>query len=167
MGGDALHVEARAVRGSAGFKQTGQLGKVMIESSEIAYTLARLECGDKSGDCAGFFDRHFVHLHVPAGATPKDGPSAGVTIASALYTLARGKPAKSGWAMTGELDLTGRVLPVGGIREKVIAARRAKLKNVILPEENRGDWQRLPDHLKQGLRVHFAARFADVVKLCL
>src|SRR5690606_2418000 len=123
LGGDTLYVEASALRSDkGGFKQTGQLGKVMLESSEIAYTTARKLCEQRAG-CSDFFDRHFVHLHVPAGATPKDGPSAGITMAAALYTLATNKAIKPGWAMTGELNLSGHVMPVGGIKEKVIAAR--------------------------------------------
>jgi len=166
MGGDTLFVEATKVAGRPGFKQTGQLGKVMIESSEIAYTLARALCAKKKS-CQGFFDEHFVHLHVPAGATPKDGPSAGVTMAAALYTLARNKPIQPGFAMTGELDLSGHVLPVGGIKEKVIAAKRAKVKSLVLPKANEPDFERLPEHIKKGLEAHFVATFEEVIRLCL
>ena len=103
-----------------------------------------------------------VHLHVPAGATPKDGPSAGITIASALISLARGKAVRKSIAMTGEISLTGQVLPVGGIKEKVIAARRMKIRNLILPEANRGDFEELPDYLRKDINVHFAKTFRDV-----
>jgi ATP-dependent Lon protease len=167
MGGDTLFVEATKVRSrSPGFKQTGQLGKVMIESSEIAYTLTRSLC-DKKKNCQGFFDEHFIHLHVPAGATPKDGPSAGVTMASALYTLARDKPIRPGFAMTGELDLSGHVLPVGGIKEKVIAAKRAKVRDLVLPKANEPDFERLPPEIKKGLAAHFVSTFDEVIRLCL
>ena len=167
MGGDTLYVEATAVKSDRpGFKQTGQLGKVMVESSEIAYTYARRLCASIEGS-EGFFDEHFVHLHVPAGATPKDGPSAGVTMAAALYTLARNKPIKRGYAMTGELDLSGHVLPVGGIREKMIAAKRAKVRHVVLPKANESDFENLPDHVKKGLRAHFVERFCEIMALCL
>ena len=105
-----------------------------------------------------------MHLHVPAGATPKDGPSAGVTIASALLSLARQQAPRSGIAMTGEITLTGHVLPVGGIREKVIAARRQGIYELIVPEANRGDYQELPDYLKEGMQMHFASHFRDVAK---
>ncbi len=116
MGGDTLFIEARAVRtAQPGFKQTGQLGNVMIESGEIAYTTIRALCRKENRT---FFDEHYIHLHVPAGATPKDGPSAGITMALALYSLALGVPVKPGFAMTGELNLSGLVTPVGGIREK-------------------------------------------------
>jgi ATP-dependent Lon protease len=166
MGGDTLFVEATKIKGRPGYKQTGQLGKVMIESSEIAYTLARALCAKKKS-CQGFFDEHFVHLHVPAGATPKDGPSAGVTMAAALYTLARDKAIAPGFAMTGELDLSGHVLPVGGIKEKVIAAKRAKVKNIVLPKTNQPDFERLPEHVKDGLEAHFVGTFEEVIRLCL
>jgi ATP-dependent Lon protease len=167
MGGDTLLVEATRVKSSSpGFKQTGQLGKVMIESSEIAYTLVRSLCAERA-DCAGFFDESFIHLHVPAGATPKDGPSAGVTIAAALYTLAHNRAILPAFAMTGELDLSGRVLPVGGIKEKVIAAKRAGVKQLVLPRANEGDFERLPEHIKRGSTAHFVDRFEQIVALCL
>lgn len=165
MGGDTLFIEANAVKSEhPGFRQTGQLGKVMIESSEIAYTTVRGLCR-VSG--SRFFDEHFIHLHVPAGAVPKDGPSAGITMALALYSLALGKPVRRGMAMTGELNLSGLVMPVGGIREKLIAARRAKVKEVILPVGNRSDYHQLPAMVKRHLKVHFATTFEEVVKLCL
>jgi ATP-dependent Lon protease len=166
MGGDTLFIEATATKGRSGLKQTGQLGKVMIESSEIAYTYVRSLCDADPRICE-FFANHLIHIHVPAGATPKDGPSAGITMASALYTLAAGKPIKAGFAMTGELNLSGQVMPVGGIKEKVIAARRAGVKDVILPEANRADHEQLPAHVTKGLRVHFASEFTEVVRLCL
>ncbi len=167
MGGDTLYVEATKIKsGKAGFKQTGQLGKVMVESSEIAYTVARALCAERE-DCRSFFEEHSVHLHVPAGATPKDGPSAGITMASALYTLARGKAIKAGYAMTGELNLSGHVLPVGGIKEKLIAAKRAKVKHVVLPKGNERDHAELPEHVRKGLKVHFVETFDEVRQLCL
>ncbi len=165
LGGDTLFIEATAVKGTAGFKQTGQLGKVMLESTEIAYTTARRLCEQAGGD--HFFDQHFVHLHVPAGATPKDGPSAGITMTAALYTLARNKAIKPGFAMTGELNLSGHVMAVGGIKEKVIAARRAKVKHVILPADNQRDWEELPEHVRAHITPHFVATFDDVIALCL
>lgn len=167
MGGDTLFVEASAVRASGpGFKQTGQLGKVMIESSEIAYTTARSLISQLS-ESERFFEQHQVHLHVPAGATPKDGPSAGITMATALYSLALGKPVKLSLAMTGELNLTGHVLPVGGIREKVIAAKRARVEAVILPRGNEPDFSQLPEHVKEGIEVHFAETLQEVLALAL
>jgi len=106
-----------------------------------------------------------VHLHVPEGATPKDGPSAGVTMATALLSLAKNKKIPRPLAMTGELTLTGQVLPVGGIREKVIAARRIGLHELILPDANRRDFDKLPDHIRAGMTVHFAKRYQDVAEV--
>ena len=167
MGGDTLCIEALPIRaGQPGFKQTGQLGKVMIESSDIAYTFVRSLCSQDNG-CRDFFEQHLIHLHVPAGATPKDGPSAGITMAAALYTLAHNRPIAASFAMTGELTLTGHVMPVGGIKEKMIAARRAKVKHVVLPIGNQGDFESLPEHVKKGLRPHFVAEFRQVIDLCL
>jgi len=165
MGGATLNVEATLVHSkNRGFKLTGRLGEVMQESASIAYSYISSHLRDYKAD-PKFFDEAFVHLHVPEGATPKDGPSAGITMATALLSLARGeKPARL-MAMTGELTLTGQVLAVGGIREKVIAARRNKIRELILPEANRGDYEELPAHLVKDLTVHFVGHFRDVVKL--
>ncbi|MBF7143213.1 MULTISPECIES: endopeptidase La [Pseudomonas] len=165
MGGATLPIEATRIHSlTRGFKLTGQLGEVMKESAEIAYSYITANLKQFGGE-ATYFNEAFVHLHVPEGATPKDGPSAGVTMASALLSLARNQPPKKGVAMTGELTLTGHVLPIGGVREKVIAARRQKLNELILPEANRGNFQELPDYLKEGITVHFAKRFTDVAKV--
>ncbi|NRH43621.1 endopeptidase La [Pseudomonas sp. MS15a(2019)] len=165
MGGATLPIEATRIHTlNRGFKLTGKLGDVMKESAEIAYSYVTAHLKDFKGD-PNFFDQAFVHLHVPEGATPKDGPSAGVTMASALLSLARNQAPKKNVAMTGELTLTGQVLPIGGVREKVIAARRQKIGELILPEANRGDFEELPAYLKEGLTVHFAKRFADVAKV--
>ncbi len=165
LGGATLDVEATRVhQAGRGFKLTGQLGDVMRESAEIAYSYISSHCKDYSAK-ADYFEKAFVHLHVPAGATPKDGPSAGVTMATALLSLARGKKIARAVTMTGELTLTGQVLPVGGIREKVIAARRVKISELILPASNRGDFEELPAHIRQGLKVHFASHYEDVAKI--
>jgi ATP-dependent Lon protease len=165
FGGATLYVEASGVkRKPSGFKQTGQLGNIMQESSEIAYSLVRsLLSGDK--DRAAYFDNHFIHLHVPAGATPKDGPSAGITMALALYSLAIGKAVRKGLAMTGELTLTGKVLPIGGVREKTIAARRVGVFELIFPKENQKDFEELPDYIRKGITPHFVDYFDDVLKI--
>jgi ATP-dependent Lon protease len=162
MGGATLQIEATAVHSrSKGFKQTGQLGAVMVESAEIAYSyvMAHLK---QYGTQPDFFDEQFVHIHVPAGATPKDGPSAGVTMATALLSMILNKPVRKRLAMTGELTLTGQVLPIGGLKEKVIAARRVRCKILIFPEANRKDFDELPEYLKKGFEVHFASRYDDV-----
>jgi len=148
---------------SRGFKLTGQLGDVMRESAEIAYGYVLSHAKEFGADPA-FFEKSFIHLHVPAGATPKDGPSAGITMASALLSLARGEPVRA-IAMTGEMTLTGHAFPVGGIREKIIAARRIGLKELILPEENRGEFEEVPDYIRKGLKVHFASVFSEVAGL--
>ncbi|MCD6526898.1 MAG: endopeptidase La [Desulfuromonas sp.] len=162
MGGVTLQIECTAMSSkNKGFKQTGQLGKVMVESSEIAYSYVMGHL-DKYGIADDFFDSHFIHLHVPAGATPKDGPSAGVTMTTALLSMISGTPVQNKLGMTGELTLTGQVLPIGGLKEKTIAARRSGLKTLIFPEGNRKDFEELPDHLKEGLEVHFAKTYRDV-----
>ncbi|MFT2110210.1 endopeptidase La [Marinomonas sp. 2405UD68-3] len=165
MGGATLPIEANKIHElSRGLKLTGKLGEVMKESAEIAYSYV---CSHtKSYQLhPEFFDKCLIHLHVPEGATPKDGPSAGVTIATALMSLARGEPIRRPLAMTGELTLTGKVLAVGGIREKIIAAKRIKIHEIILPEANRRDYQELPDSIKEGMTVHFAGRYSDVEKI--
>ncbi len=166
MGGDTLYIEATSVQtGKPEFKQTGQLGSVMVESSEIAYTYVRSFL-NKNKQASEFFKNNFIHLHVPAGATPKDGPSAGITMAVTLYSLALNKPLKNMVAMTGELSLTGRVMPIGGIKEKTIAAKRARITNLIFPEENKKDFDELPAHIRKGLKPSFVSTFSQVVKLC-
>lgn len=165
MGGATLYIEATAIRSKvAGLKQTGQLGDVMRESSEIAYSYVRSLLA-KDEKYANFFDEHLVHLHVPAGATPKDGPSAGITMSLSLYSLATGQPIKEGIAMTGEITLTGKVLPIGGVKEKTIGARRVGITELIFPEDNRRDFEQLPDYIKEGITVHFADYFDDVLKV--
>ncbi len=165
MGGTTLDVEASRVHTKTrGFKLTGQLGDVMKESAEIAYSYIAGHLAEYGGD-GQFFDESFVHLHVPEGATPKDGPSAGITMATALLSLARNQQPTLACAMTGELTLTGRVLPVGGIREKLIAAKRNGVKCVLLPAANQGDYSELPDYIKRGLQVHFVEHYRDVAAL--
>ena len=165
MGGVTLSIEATRVHTrNRGFKLTGQLGDVMKESAEIAYSYVSSHLKEYKGDLK-FFDEAFVHLHLPEGATPKDGPSAGITMATALLSLARNEKVIRPLAMTGELTLTGEVLPIGGVREKVIAARRIKIMELIMPEANRRDFDELPEYLRDGMTVHFASRFKDVVKV--
>jgi ATP-dependent Lon protease len=163
QGGATLPIEAVCVhRRQAGFQVTGQLGDVMKESATIALDYVRTHAA-AFGAKPGFFDDAYLHVHVPAGATPKDGPSAGISMAAALLSLARGRAPKAGFAMTGELTLTGAVYPVGGIQEKLLAARRVRVKDVILPAANRRDLDDIPESVRKGLRIHFAATFDDVV----
>ena len=166
MGGTTLAVEASLIHDrNRGFKLTGQLGDVMQESAQIAYSYVSSHLTELEAT-PDFFNEAFVHLHVPDGATPKDGPSAGVTMATALLSLARNKKINKDIAMTGELSLTGRVLPVGGIREKVIAAKMASIKELILPVDNERDFDEMPDYLKKGLTVHFATTYTEVAEIC-
>ncbi|MEX2480916.1 MAG: endopeptidase La [Gammaproteobacteria bacterium] len=165
LGGVTLDVEATLVHSkNRGFKLTGQLGDVMRESAEIAYSYIAAHLDEYEG-ASDFFDEAYVHLHVPEGATPKDGPSAGVTMAAALLSLARGQRIRRPLAMTGELTLTGRVLAVGGIREKIIAARRAGVREIILPEAVQSEFSELPPYVHKGMRVHFVDDFGEVAKI--
>ncbi|XP_074109887.1 lon protease homolog, mitochondrial isoform X2 [Cotesia typhae] len=171
MGGSSLFIETSiskpftAKKYEGTLELTGHLGDVMKESMKIAMTVARNFLKKINPDNTLLYDAH-LHLHVPEGATPKDGPSAGVTIASALISLARGQPIRQDVAMTGELSLMGKVLPVGGIKEKTIAAKRAGVKCIILPEENRKDFDDLAKYITDGLEVHFASTYQDVYKVC-
>lgn len=169
MGGSTLYVECSVVEratGKGALKTTGQLGDVMRESADIAHTFARgflqhLRPGDP------FFDDCRLHVHVPAGATPKDGPSAGCTLITALLSAALDRPAKAAMAMTGEVTLTGRVLPVGGIKEKTIAARRVGMRTIILPGANRKDFEELPAEVKAGMEAHFVEHYSQVFQIAL
>ena len=165
MGGATLPVEACLVhQQKPGFKLTGKLGEVMRESAEISYSYA-ISHAKKLAIAEDFLTTSFIHLHVPEGATPKDGPSAGVTMTTALISLARGIKPRKNLAMTGELTLTGKVLAVGGIREKVIAARRLGITTLVLPEDNRRDFDELPEYIRAGIDVHFAQKYEDVYKI--
>ena len=167
LGGATLQIEATAVASKRkGFKQTGQLGEVMVESAEIAYSYVMAEL-ERYGVRPDFFDEHFVHLHVPAGATPKDGPSAGVTMATALISMISGKSVRKGMAMTGELTLTGRVLPIGGVKEKVLAAHRAGVNTIILPKDNEKDLADIPKPVLDVLDLHLVESMDEVLELAL
>ncbi len=152
-------------KGIPTFTKTGQLGKVMEESSSLAHSYAR-SFMTKFYPSNDFFDTSSVHLHVPEGAIPKDGPSAGITMTSALLSLALNKSIPGDLAMTGELSLTGRVMKIGGVREKVVAAKRSGIKKIILPKSNENDWSQLPAYLKEGLDVFFVEDYESVAKLC-
>lgn len=168
MGGATLYIEAISHKSQkADLKLTGQLGDVMKESAQLAYTFVRSNLDDTNGPEKDYFNNRRVHLHVPEGATPKDGPSAGMTMALALYSLATGIPIKNSIAMTGELTITGKVLPIGGVREKIIAARRVGIKQIILPALNRRDFTDLPDYIQKGIKVFYAKEFKDILKVAL
>lgn len=167
MGGDTLLIEATSFAGKSGLVLTGQMGDVMKESSQIAFDWARkfvLERGDKD---AKWFEENIVHLHIPEGATPKDGPSAGITMATTFVSLLLGKKIKPHLAMTGELSLTGQVLPIGGLREKTVAAKRNKIKTIIIPKANERDLEDIPDHVKQGIKFIPVSDVHEVLEIAL
>ena len=174
LGGSALYIETQGImrgedkdgkpRGGGAIKVTGQLGDVMKESSQIAYTVTRARLAEID-PTNKFFDETDIHMHVPEGATPKDGPSAGVTMVTSMLSLALGKSVRHDVAMTGEISLTGKVLPVGGIKEKTMAARRAGITCLILPKQNQRDYDEIPDYLKEGLEIHFAEDYETVYKV--
>ena len=167
-GGDILFVESNYIKAAKGeFKYTGQLGGVMKESAMIAFTYAKKWISVHKKSHSRFFDDNEVHLHIPGGAVPKDGPSAGVTMCLSLISLALNKRVAPDIAMTGELSIVGKVLPVGGIKEKVIAAVRSGIKRVILPEENKKDLKDIPDNIKKKIKFIFVKELDEVVKLCL
>jgi ATP-dependent Lon protease len=166
VGGDVLFVEATGMRGKNGLVLTGQLGDVMKESARIALSYVRGHAEDLGTDDDAFEDREF-HVHVPAGAIPKDGPSAGVTMVTALSSLLTGRPVKHTVGMTGEVTLQGRVLPIGGLKQKVLAAHAAGLTDVILPERNRGDLDDVPEHVREEMRFHPVMSIDEVLDLAL
>src|SRR5438034_6741869 len=166
VGGDVLFVEAASMAGKGGLVLTGQLGDVMKESARIALTYVQSHASQLEIDERSFDGREF-HIHVPAGATPKDGPSAGVTIVTALASLLSGRPVKSTVGMTGEVTLQGRVLPIGGLKQKVMAAQAAGLTDVILPERNEPDLDDLPADVRQQMQFHAVKSVDEVLALAL
>jgi ATP-dependent Lon protease len=159
VGGDVLFIEATAMPGKGKLTVTGQLGDVMKESAEAALSWVRGHA-DLQDD---WFATHDIHVHVPAGAVPKDGPSAGITMATALMSLVTGRPVRDDTAMTGEITLTGQVLPIGGLKEKALAAQRAGIKRVIAPRRNEGDLEDFPEHLRTDLEFVWAAEIEEVL----
>ena len=165
-GGDVLFIEATRMPGSGKLTITGLLGDVMRESAQAALSLVRANAGE-IGLAPDFFDKSEIHIHVPAGAIPKDGPSAGVTMVTALVSLLTNRPVRSTVAMTGEITLRGKVLPVGGIKEKVLAAQRAGIETVLLPEQNRRDLPEIPEEVREAMTFEFASDFRDVLRCAL
>ena len=167
MGGDTLVIEATSVPGKEGFTLTGKMGDVMKESASIAMTLARKMAMERYGVAPEWFEKNHIHLHIPEGATPKDGPSAGITMATALLSLMQNRVITDRLVMTGELSLTGSVLPIGGLKEKTIAARRNKAKHIIIPRQNERDLDEIPDYVKKGISFHPVDSFEQVLELAL
>jgi ATP-dependent Lon protease len=162
VGGDILFIEATKMSGKGGLTLTGQLGDVMKESATAALSYIRSQAA-QLGIEDEVFKQFDLHVHVPAGSIPKDGPSAGVTMLTALVSLMTGIKVRSDVAMTGEITLRGKVLPVGGIKEKVLAARRAGVKRIVMPDRNRKDLVEIPDENKEGLEFYFSNTMDDVL----
>jgi ATP-dependent Lon protease len=165
-GGDLLFIEATAMKGKKGLTLTGQLGDVMKESATAALSFIRANA-KRLGVDENFFDEHDIHIHVPAGAIPKDGPSAGVTMLTALVSLLKNRPIKKDLAMTGEITLRGQVLPVGGIKEKMLAAHRAGIKTILIPKWNEKDLVDLPQKVRNDIEFHFLDKMIDVLKIAI
>jgi len=165
-GGDILFIESSKMKGKGNLTLTGQLGDVMKESATAALTYVRSHT-DILGIPEDFHEKTDVHVHVPAGAIPKDGPSAGVSMFTSLVSLLTSKPVKDKLAMTGEITLRGNVLPIGGVKEKVTAAHRSGIKNIILPDHNKKDLEEIPDHIKKDLNFYFAKEIMDVIDVAL
>jgi ATP-dependent Lon protease len=166
VGGDVLFIEANAMKGTGGLILTGQLGDVMKESARIALTYVRAHAAELGLAEDAFEEREF-HVHVPAGAIPKDGPSAGVTMTTALASLLTGRPVRHTVAMTGEVTLQGRVLPIGGLKQKVLAAHAMGLTDVILPERNRADLDDVPAEVREAMTFHPVMTVAEVLDVAL
>jgi ATP-dependent Lon protease len=167
MGGDTLIIEATSMPGKEGFTLTGKMGDTMKESATIAMTYARKLGLEKYGITSEWFEKNHIHLHIPEGATPKDGPSAGITMAIALLSMMRKKTITPNLAMTGELSLTGQVLPIGGLKEKTVAAQRNRAKHIIIPKQNMRDLDDIPDLVKKGIEFHPVERFEEALVLAL
>jgi ATP-dependent Lon protease len=165
-GGDVLFIEATSMKGKDGMVLTGQLGDVMKESARIALSYVRGHAAELGIDEDAFDNREF-HVHVPAGAIPKDGPSAGITMTTALASLLSGRPIKHTVGMTGEITLQGRVLPIGGLKQKVLAAHAAGLTEVILPERNRGDLDDVPADVREAMTFHPVMSIGEVLEHAL
>merc|ERR1712078_434506 len=169
MGGAMLYIEAAALPRAEGKSMapavqiTGQLGSVMKESTQVALLQARWQHAQRAPEeKKNFFLEHELHMHFPEGATPKDGPSAGITIVTSLLSLSLEVPVRTDLAMTGEVSLNGKVLAIGGVKEKTIAARRAGCRALVYPQANRRDFDELPEYLREGLDVHYASHYDDV-----
>ena len=164
-GGDVLFIEATAMSGEQGLVLTGQLGEVMKESARIALSYVRSHAGELGIDDERF--RQEFHLHVPAGAIPKDGPSAGIAMATAIASLLSGRPVRHTVGMTGEITLQGRVLPIGGLKQKALAGHAAGLTDVIVPERNRADLDEIPDDVREAITFHPVMTIGEVLDLAL
>ncbi len=163
-GGDTLLIESINIQGKGGLKLTGKMGEVMQESANIAYSYIR-HIMNQYGIKRNYFDTNLIHLHIPEGATPKDGPSAGITMASSIFSLAKNRKVMPRLAMTGELSLSGKVLAIGGLKEKTIAARRNRIKEIIIPRSNERDLEEIPEHVRKGITFHPVSTMEEVIEI--
>jgi ATP-dependent Lon protease len=163
MGGEVLFIEATLLPGAKGLTLTGQLGNVMQESAKAAQSYLWSHGTELGFDCQEAFEKNGIHIHVPAGATPKDGPSAGVAIVSGLASLCAKRPVRGDTAMTGEITLSGLVMPIGGVKGKLLAARRAGIKRVILPRRNESDLKEVPEEALRDLEVVLVERIDELL----
>lgn len=164
VGGETLQIEAVDMPGKGKIELTGQLGDVMKESAKAAISFIRTKAKELGID-ENFYKELDIHLHVPEGAIPKDGPSAGITMATALISLFTKKSVNQNLAMTGEITLRGRVLPIGGIKEKLLAAHRAGIRNIIIPKDNEKDLQDIPENIKKDLKIYTVSHMDEVIRL--
>ena len=166
VGGELLHIEVVTVPGNGKIQITGKLGEVMQESAKAALSYVR-SVSDRLGVDHEWFNKNDLHIHVPEGATPKDGPSAGITMATALTSAILGIPVKQTVAMTGEITIRGRVLPIGGLKEKMLAAKQSGINEIVIPFKNKKDLTKIPDEIKSGITVHAVEKAEDVLKVAL
>ena len=165
-GGEVLHVEVSTMQGKGGLLLTGQLGDVMKESAQAGISFIR-SVAEQYEIPKEFFEKHDIHIHIPEGAVPKDGPSAGITMATAMVSAITKVPVKADVAMTGEITLRGRVLPIGGLKEKLLAAKKAGIHMVLVPEKNEPDVRELDAEITDGLQIEFVGSMEQVLKLAL
>ena len=166
VGGDTLQIEVNIMPGKGEVTLTGQLGDVMKESAQTGISYIR-SISTAHKIASDYFKKHDFHIHIPQGSVPKDGPSAGITMATALFSAITEKPVKAEVAMTGEITLRGRVLPIGGLKEKILAAKNANIKTVLVPKKNERDIEEIADEIKQGLRIVFVETMDEVLKEAL
>ena len=166
VGGDTLQIEVNVMPGKGEFLLTGQLGDVMKESAQAGISFIR-SVADSYKIPKDFFEKNDIHIHIPEGAVPKDGPSAGITMATAMVSAITEVPVRSDVAMTGEITLRGRVLPIGGLKEKLLAAKKAGMQMVLVPEKNEPDVKELDTEITEGLQIEFVSSMEQVLKLAL
>lgn len=166
MGGDTLQIEVNVMPGKGEFKLTGQLGDVMKESAQAGISYIR-SIGASYDIPEDFFTKHDIHIHIPEGAVPKDGPSAGITMATAMLSAITKKPVRADVAMTGEITLRGRVLPIGGLKEKLLAAKTAGIRTVCVPAQNEADIAEISEEIREGIQICYVKKMEEVLKIAM